>query len=71
LLFLLYINDLPDIAADLSKLVLVADDTSIIIANPSPSYFKENIKTVIDNINDSFKVSSLPLNFDKTYMYNL
>ena len=44
---------------------------SIIIANPSPSYFKENIKIIIDNINDWFKVNSFPLNLDQTYMYNL
>ena len=43
LFFLLYINDLLNITADLSKLVLFADDTSIIIANPSPSNFKEDI----------------------------
>ena len=34
LFFLLYINDLPNIIADLLKLVRFADDTSIITANP-------------------------------------
>ena len=36
LFFLHYINDLPNITADPSKLVLLAHDTSIIITNPSP-----------------------------------
>ena len=36
LLFLLYINDLPQITNDNnSKIVLFADDTSIIITNPN------------------------------------
>ena len=37
LFFLLYINDLPNIIAYLSQLVLFADDTNIKISNPSPS----------------------------------
>jgi hypothetical protein len=67
LFFLHYINDLLNIIADLSKLVLFAVDTSIIIANPSPSKFKEGINSIIDNINDWFKVNKLLLKFDKTY----
>jgi len=43
-----------------------ADDTSIIITNPSPSKFKEDINNIIDNINDWFRGNSLSLNFDKT-----
>jgi len=53
LFFLLYLNDLPNIIADLSKLVLFADDTSIIIANPSPSKFKESINSIIENVTGS------------------
>ena len=66
LLFLLYINNLPNIIADLSKPVLFADDISI-TANLSPSKFKEDINNIIDNINYWFKVNSLSLTFDKTY----
>jgi len=36
LFFLIYINDLPNIIADTSKPILFADDTSVIITNPSP-----------------------------------
>jgi len=48
------------------KLILFADDTSIIITNPSPSKFKEYIHNIIDNINNWFRCNSLSQNFDKT-----
>ena len=66
-MFLLYINDLLNIIADPLKLVLFADDTSIIITNPISSKFKDDINNIIDNINDCFRGNSLSLNFDKTY----
>jgi len=40
---------------------------SIIIANPSPSKFKEYINSIIENVIDWFRVNSSSLNFDKTY----
>jgi len=43
---------LPNIIADPSKLILFADYTSILIANPSPSKFKDDINNIFDNIND-------------------
>jgi len=52
LFFLIYINDLLNIIADPSKLILFAEDRSIIITNPIPSKFKEDINNIIDNIND-------------------
>ena len=67
LFFLLNINDLPNIIVDSLKPVLFADDTSIIIANPSPLKFKEGIKNKINNKNDWFRINSLSLNFCKTY----
>jgi hypothetical protein len=56
-----------NIIADPSKLILFADDTSIIITNPIPAQFKEDVNNIIDNINDWFRGNSLSLNFDKTY----
>jgi len=53
LFFLICINDLPNIIADPSKPILFADNTSIIITNPSPSKFKEDINNIIDNVNGS------------------
>ena len=64
--FLIYINDLPNIIADPSKLILFADDTSIIITNPSPSKFKEDINNIVGNINNWFRCNS-SLNSDETY----
>ena len=48
------------------KPILFADDASIIIANPSPSKFKD-INSIIYSINDWFTGNSLALDFDKTY----
>jgi len=67
LFFLIYTNDLSNITDDPLKPILFADDTSIIITNPSPSKFKEDINNIIDNINYWFRGNSLSLNFDKTY----
>ena len=67
LFFLIYMNDLLNTIADPLKPILFADDTSIIITNPSPSKFKEDINNIIYNINDWFRGNSLSLNFDKTY----
>jgi len=57
--FLIYINDLPNIIADPSKPIVFGDDTSIIIINPSPSKFKEDINNIIYNKNDWFRGNSL------------
>jgi hypothetical protein len=69
LFFLIYINDLPNKKADPSKPILFADDTSIIITNPSPSKCKEDINNtcIIHNINNWFRAKSLSINFDETY----
>jgi len=60
-------NDLPNIIVDPSKPILFVDDTSIIITNPSPSKFKEDINNTVYNINDWFRGNSLSLNFGETY----
>ena len=44
LLFLLYINDLPHITNDNYKIILFADDTSMIIVNPNPLNFEKKCK---------------------------
>ena len=44
--FLIYINDLPQIATRETKIFLYADDTSIIVSSPN----LENFETQIDKI---------------------
>ena len=67
LLFLLYINDLPQITNENSKIVLFADDTSMIITNPNPSNFEKSVNKIIQDINEWFNTNLLSLNLDKTH----
>jgi hypothetical protein len=55
LFFLIYINDLPSVIAHPMKLILFADNTNLIITNPSASKFIEDINNIIDNINVWFR----------------
>jgi hypothetical protein len=64
--FLFYINDLPTVTAKSAKLVLYADDTSVIITNPSPTKFANKLNKVLADVNEWFKNNSLSLNFNKT-----
>ena len=65
-IFLLYINDLPTVTAKNAKLVLYADDTSLIITNPSPIVFANKLNIVFANVNEWFRKNLLFLNFNKT-----
>ena len=47
LLFLLYINDLPEVTAKNAKLVLYADDTSLIVTSSSPTEFVTKLNNVL------------------------
>jgi len=66
LLFLLYINDLPQITNDNSKIVLFADDTSMIITNPNPLNFEKLVNKIIQDINEWLNTNLL-LNLDRTH----
>jgi len=67
LLFLLYVDDLPQITNDNSKIVLFAEDASIIITNPNPTNFEKRINKNIHDINEWFNINLLLLNLDKTH----
>jgi len=67
LLFLLYINDLPQITNDNSKIVLFAEDSSMIITNPKPLNFEKSVNKIIQDINEWFNTTLLSLNLDKTH----
>ena len=59
LLFLIY-NDLLQITNDSSKIVLFADDTSMIISNPNLLNFeKKGVNKIIQDINEWFNTNLL------------
>jgi hypothetical protein len=66
LFFLLYINDLPTVTAKNAKLVLNADNTSLIITNPSPIEFANKLNRVFDNVKEWFRKNLLFLNYNRT-----
>jgi hypothetical protein len=65
-LFLLYINDLPNIVNDNAEVVLYADDTSIIIISPNPTNFTNSANKILQDINKWFTTNLLSLNTGKT-----
>jgi hypothetical protein len=72
---LLYINDLTKITNNKdnnikSKLILFADDTSLIVTNPNSTDFIKDIIMTIKNINLQFKTNLLSLNPNKTNFMN-
>jgi hypothetical protein len=69
LLFLLYVNDLPNVISDISNPVLYADDTSLIITNSNSRMFEKNINTAILQLNRWFSSNRLSLNLEKKLFY--
>jgi hypothetical protein len=65
-LFLLYINDLPQSVKGLVKPTLLADDTSFIIANSELQKLEQNVKIVLENIQSWFNSNRILLNYNKT-----
>jgi hypothetical protein len=64
---LFYINDLPKITNNKSKIVLFADNTNIIISNPNPLASINEINEALRGINNWFNANLLSLNADKNY----
>jgi hypothetical protein len=67
LLFIIYINDLPQNVAPSACSVLFVDDTSMIVKSPDPIDFINTIQRNIVNVDRWFKSNSLSLNTDKTH----
>ena len=65
--FLIYINDLPNLASIGTKILLYADDTSIIVTSPTLENFETKIDKIFKDINNWFKVNQLILNYNKTH----
>jgi len=68
LLFLIYINDLPQTINSLADPVLFADDTSMLVKLTEPWEFLHSIQRNIINADRWFKSNSLLLNMDKTHL---
>jgi hypothetical protein len=66
LLFLLCVNDLPQIINSQSKPILLADNTSIIIYHLDSDSFQNSINDVFADLNNWFKANKLISNSDKT-----
>jgi len=67
LLFLIYINDLSKSVSDKSSPILLADNTSFIIANCNETEFKFKTNEIFNEINKWFHSNLLMLNYDKTF----
>jgi hypothetical protein len=59
---LLHVNNLPKITTNKAKIILHADDTSVIVSNRSLQDFKININQVFIETNEWFKTNSLSSN---------
>jgi hypothetical protein len=68
LLFLIYINDLPNMMNAISTPVLFVDDTSVIVKTTSKKDFYNKIMTTLDQLNTWFSANLLSLNLDKTHL---
>jgi hypothetical protein len=62
----LYVNDLPNVTVNNAKIILYADDTSIIMPNPSLQELETNMNKQFIAINEWFKPNLLSLNLKKT-----
>ena len=70
LFFLLYINYLPTITAKNAKVMLYANDTSLVINSASPILFVNKLNTVFADVNEWFRNNLLSLNLKKLHTYS-
>jgi hypothetical protein len=66
LLFLFYINDLPQLVKDIALPILFADYTSFIVANSNSMSMNQDLKLVLEITQKWFKSNIMLLNYDKT-----
>jgi hypothetical protein len=66
LLFLFYINDLPQLVKDKALPMLFADDTSFIISNSDPAHMHQDIKVVLQTVQMWLNSNRMLLNYNKT-----
>ena len=65
LLFLIYINDLPQIA-DKTDFILFADDSNVFFTDKSIDVLQQKVNKELEVISNWFKANKLSLNLDKT-----
>jgi len=66
LLFLIYVNDLPN-ALSYSKPVLFADDTNLFASSSSPKTLMNLVNKDLEVLNEWFKANKLTINIAKTF----
>ena len=66
LLFLLYVNDLPNAATNLFS-VLYADDTNMFATGKDIDYLVSNLNKTLLNVSDWLKANKLSINVKKTH----
>ena len=67
LLFILYINDLPNSIMQNATPIIFADDTSILIARHDANKLQEDLTQIYIQVSEWFKQNSLSLNINKTF----
>ena len=67
LLFILYINDLPNSIMQNVTPIIFADDISIVIARQDTNELQEDLTQTFNQISEWFKQNFLSLNINKTY----
>jgi hypothetical protein len=74
LLFILYTNALPMSVKHVSKTILFADDTSVIVTDKDYNSFKQKTNLALTCLDQWFHINQLVLNIAKTsnkiYTYN-
>ena len=66
LLFIIHINDLPVCVKHVSKAMLFADDTSVIVTDKDHDDFKQKTKLALTSLNQWFYTIQLVLSVTKT-----
>jgi len=66
LLFIVYINDLPMSVKHVSKAILFADDTSVIVNDKDHDSFKQETNLALTSLNHWFYINQLVLKNTKT-----
>ena len=70
LLFLFYINDLPQLVEDIAFPVLYDDDTSFLISNDTLEGMNQDVKQVLHKTHKWFRTNVMLLNCEKAPWYD-